>query len=748
MIIKKLEIEGFKIIGDPIKVTFSETGKTAIAGRNETGKSTLLDSIEFALYGLKQGQGSSREDIITWGKEKARVLIQFTVAQQEYILQREVRKGGGHNVKLMPIVDGVVNKTDAITNIRQVEEKIEELLGLDRHAFSKLIYIKQKDLDALKDLQKAGREQLLNKVMGIEVFDQAIGNVKLDLKILHDELTIKENEMIQVGENKEAYASRLKEKELLQNKITNDLPRLDSLRSRNEDMQRELAVYEWHAKLDTLNKLAGADKTRLEDIQKEQKKLSEKQETLSRYNAAIEKYKPQIDHLQEILTLYKTEESEKQRTEKNIGILIEKQKEMVRNGHYSPKEESLLSGDLTKEKQLQLKRFAVFLVAGLSLIAVAFAVNLLIIAAGIAFIIVSIIAMRGYQRADNLFAKSAEIKSISTQIEEAKREAQQAISKYYDSISLHSFQSSDAIQSRVSDILASIKKETGVDSMEGLFAVAEQLDGEINRILMDDPSVRLNQVLERIDGRKKEIDILLGQKPDGANTTQYDEERFATLKKEQQKLDSDYNELYAQIGQNKALLGRIQQELIALRPDYERYPQLEAEILETKRKVHILDRVAAELSETSKELRNKVIPSARFFINKILPLLTNDRYSDFDITDDLKFKVHTIQAGDYKQREVFSGGTQDQFLIALRLAFTQSILNSRTGDDRHCLLMDESISSSDDLRKQGIFEVLDVMRDTFSQILIIAHEDISSFANHNIILSRNENGFTDLKVEA
>src|SRR5690606_37121665 len=175
---------------------------------------------------------------------------------------------------------------------------------------------------------------------------------------------------------------------------------------------------------------------------------------------------------------------------------IEKQKEMVRNGHYSPKEESLLSGDLTKEKQLQLKRFAVFLVAGLSLIAVAFAVNLLIIAAGIAFIIVSIIAMRGYQRADNLFAKSAEIKSISTQIEEAKREAQQAISKYYDSISLHSFQSSDAIQSRVSDILASIKKETGVDSMEGLFAVAEQLDGEINRILMDDPSVRLNQVLE------------------------------------------------------------------------------------------------------------------------------------------------------------------------------------------------------------------------------------------------------------
>ena len=78
-------------------------------------------------------------------------------------------------------------------------------------------------------------------------------------------------------------------------------------------------------------------------------------------------------------------------------------------------------------------------------------------------------------------------------------------------------------------------------------------------------------------------------------------------------------------------------------------------------------------------MRNKVLPHARFIINQILPTLTSDRYSDFEISEDLKFKVHSNEAGGFKEREIFSGGTQDQFLIALRLAFTQSILDKSNG---------------------------------------------------------------------
>jgi ABC-type Mn2+/Zn2+ transport system ATPase subunit len=68
--------------------------------------------------------------------------------------------------------------------------------------------------------------------------------------------------------------------------------------------------------------------------------------------------------------------------------------------------------------------------------------------------------------------------------------------------------------------------------------------------------------------------------------------------------------------------------------------------------------------------------------------------------------------------------------------------------DKYSLLMDECISSSDDQRKQGIFEVLQAMKNTFSQILIIAHEDISSFVDHYIVLGRSQQGYTQIRSKS
>ena len=103
-----------------------------------------------------------------------------------------------------------------------------------------------------------------------------------------------------------------------------------------------------------------------------------------------------------------------------------------------------------------------------------------------------------------------------------------------------------------------------------------------------------------------------------------------------------------------------------------------------------------------------MLPRAEMEINQMLPLITNNRYSNFEISEDLKFTVYVKGANGFKQRDLFSGGTQDQFLIALRLAFTKSILDSRIRADEYAFFMDEPISSSDQKRKAGIFELLDV----------------------------------------
>jgi DNA repair exonuclease SbcCD ATPase subunit len=90
MIIHNLRVSAFQIMGDPIELQFPEEGRIGILGPNESGKTTLLDAIEFALFGLRRGRlvEGSRENIVTWGKHESKLELEFTAGQYRYVLQR------------------------------------------------------------------------------------------------------------------------------------------------------------------------------------------------------------------------------------------------------------------------------------------------------------------------------------------------------------------------------------------------------------------------------------------------------------------------------------------------------------------------------------------------------------------------------------------------------------------------------------------------------------------------------------
>jgi len=247
---------------------------------------------------------------------------------------------------------------------------------------------------------------------------------------------------------------------------------------------------------------------------------------------------------------------------------------------------------------------------------------------------------------------------------------------------------------------------------------------------------------------KAKLKSLEKSKPDRVDKVRYTEERHDKAKEKFEEVQQEHADIKEPYDGNKREIKVLGDEIKRLKPDYDRFPVLEVEVERLKRDFEVRQRVVLEIKETSKELRSKVLPIAGFIINRILPTITDGRYSDLEITEDLKFKVHSMEAGKYKEREVFSGGTQDQFLIALRLAFTESILDSRVKADYYSLLMDECISSSDEVRKQGIFEVLNLMKKTFRQLFIIAHEDISDVVDHHLILTRNARGYMQIRSKS
>ena len=747
MIIHKLSVSNYRMIGDPLQLEFPEKGRIGILGQNESGKSTLLESIATALYGLVRGAGISREDLVTWGKEKARLKVEFSSGDHRYLLMREIGVIRGHRAKLIPLINGEKDVKNAISNITEIERKIEEITGMDRDSFTKLVYIRQKDLDALKELYKSKREQLVNKVMGIEVFDQASRNVGDEISEIQKELLEKRPKLDNAKTNKEQYESKLKERQDLDNEVGDLRVILKEKKESLAQKKEKLEIHDWSFKYKSINDLTRSKKDELIQVESEETRLKGLEERLNKYSSIVEANKKKVNDLKDLLPTYQNIEERIAGMEQHIIEVHDKRDELVKSLGLSDKEVEMTSKGLTKEKSRQLRRAGLTALLGILGLLLGL-INPILASIGVVLLCTLGYFFIRYLKADKLISRAASVESYDRQINELQDRLKKPKEQIEDLVEKNRYGSSQQIKNELDTVLTGIKNQTGQETFDGLKAVTDNLSAEVNSIHNSDLEGRGKAIRDEVKKLQEQIKDVENIKPEIPDGFSYEEDRHKRIKELFEKARDEYGKVESDIKMKEGLIGKLNVDLQKLKQDFDSFPVLKKEVDELEDKADLLDMVNFELRETSKELRTKIIPQARYVINQILPTFTDGRYSDFEITEDLKFKVHSVGAGDYKEREIFSGGTQDQFLIALRLAFTQSILDSRVMADKYSLLMDECISSSDEVRKQGIFEVLEVMKGTFSQIFIIAHEDISNFVDQHIVLARNENGYTEIKSKS
>ena len=107
----------------------------------------------------------------------------------------------------------------------------------------------------------------------------------------------------------------------------------------------------------------------------------------------------------------------------------------------------------------------------------------------------------------------------------------------------------------------------------------------------------------------------------------------------------------------------------------------------------------------------------------LLPLLTEDRYHDAQITADYQIRVWDAGANDFRAKSIFSGGTRDQFSLALRLAFALAALPQELGTTPGFIFLDEVMGAADDRRALAIQQLLTrgPIAANFAQVLVISH---------------------------
>jgi len=128
------------------------------------------------------------------------------------------------------------------------------------------------------------------------------------------------------------------------------------------------------------------------------------------------------------------------------------------------------------------------------------------------------------------------------------------------------------------------------------------------------------------------------------------------------------------------------------------------------------------LEQTSESLRNRVKPQVERYMGLILPVITSGRYKAVQLDEDYTVRVFDPEAGEFKPKEVFSGGTEDQLLLAMRLAFALALIPQAKGHNPEFLFLDEPLGSSDRIRREGILTLLhQELSQNFKQIFLISH---------------------------
>ncbi len=176
----KLTISAFGPYAGVQEIDFSNLKEQifVISGPTGSGKTTIFDAISFALFGEPSGSSRDRDSFRSdFALQDAETFVElvFELRGNTYKIRRlpqqEQRKlrGEGFTTRnadaelLMP--DGSL-----ITKILSVDEKINELLGINKSQFKQIVMLPQGEFRRLLEADSSERELIFRKIFGTEGF--------------------------------------------------------------------------------------------------------------------------------------------------------------------------------------------------------------------------------------------------------------------------------------------------------------------------------------------------------------------------------------------------------------------------------------------------------------------------------------------------------------------------------------------------------------------------------------------------
>ncbi|HNR68242.1 MAG TPA: SMC family ATPase [bacterium] len=185
MVITQLQLKNYRRFLD-LQIEFPES-IIGIIGRNGAGKSTLIEAIGWALFGNRAAR-TEKQDIRNLHVDSSaacEVQLDFAFGGHTYRVMRRL-KGKSFAIEAALYRDG--GEEAIAVQERGVTEAIESLLMMDYRSFFTSVFARQKEVDALMNMQAEERRRYLHRLLNLDLIDRAREQVRRDRSDLSNKL--------------------------------------------------------------------------------------------------------------------------------------------------------------------------------------------------------------------------------------------------------------------------------------------------------------------------------------------------------------------------------------------------------------------------------------------------------------------------------------------------------------------------------------------------------------------------------
>jgi DNA repair exonuclease SbcCD ATPase subunit len=250
-----ISIKNFLTYGNsPVTYNFNKGKVAVITGKNESGKSSIISALYFALTG-KPYQDINKGDLVNnVNKKDCLVELSFSVNSIDYLIKRGIKPN------LFEIYKDKV-KIDEESHTKDYQEVLESITGLTPAIIKQILIISNRFYTPFLELSAADKREFIETILGITLLSEMSDNIKKRLtNIKQDELLISKDiervesniEIVKEFVEKDSLNSDgrkeevLKQIDTIKNEIVlikNDLVLLESDKQKHNERRTELKKY-------------------------------------------------------------------------------------------------------------------------------------------------------------------------------------------------------------------------------------------------------------------------------------------------------------------------------------------------------------------------------------------------------------------------------------------------------------------------------------------------------------------------